>query len=379
MTHAGLPLSWTNTVINSFTGSAQGDPSYVLAMACDTEERVTVVAGAEFDLKVYDRQTLSCMGPLGRHAERINELAVAPGAAVEARSLVYSASSDGTTRAWDCRVDSPTKGQVACLQAGRDEVWSISPGEGHLLAAGTQTSVLVWDLRHATKPVSQWEVHTDAVTQVRFQPGSATTLLSASLDGLLCALDCRQTDEEAAVTAIHNVASPVSALGFFGEAPSSHVYCLTSLEELLVWDMQQGSCVAEYRNIRREISSDDEAAQAGGGASAPGIDYLIGCVWDATSHRLTLLAGEHSGVVHMLAVEPGSLVALHSLGSTMAHDSDVRCYHWGRSSLLTAGDDARICMWTPVGTGSTPAPSGRSEQQGGKANRTESTRRHTPY
>ena len=40
--------------------------------------------------------------------------------------------------------------------------------EGQLLAAGTSSAVLVWDVRKPSSVLRRYEVHTEAVTQVRF-------------------------------------------------------------------------------------------------------------------------------------------------------------------------------------------------------------------
>ena len=42
-----VPTQHRSTVINSFTGSAEGDPSYVLSLATDPSDRVAAVAGSE--------------------------------------------------------------------------------------------------------------------------------------------------------------------------------------------------------------------------------------------------------------------------------------------------------------------------------------------
>ena len=67
----------------------------------------------------------------------------------------------------------------------------MSARTGHLIAAGAQNAVLIWDMRNTSRPMCRWEMHTEEVSQVRFQPGSDHVLLSGSVDGLICALDCR--------------------------------------------------------------------------------------------------------------------------------------------------------------------------------------------
>ena len=351
------PFAHQRTVINSFSGAADDDPSYVLSLSGDATGRLAAVAGSEFDLKLYDRATLQPLGALGTpaHAGRINEIcfggAAAPG-------LLYSASSDHSVRVWDCA--SPgAAGPVATLHDRREEVFCLSASAGHLLAAGTQSAVLIWDTRRAGKPLCRWEVHTDEVTQVCFQPGSEHVLLSGSVDGLICALDCRHTSEDEAVTNIYNNEVPVSGLGFFGTAPAAHAYALSSVETLSVWNLQHsGACVARFDAIIRAPADDD-----GGGPAPEGVDYLVGCAYDEAAARLYLLAGEHSGTLHVLAVEPGALTVLSTLkgGPTSGHTADVRCCCWSGDALVTGGEDARLCLWSAAG-GSDAAAAPRSNK-----------------
>ena len=320
------PFAHQRTVINSFSGAADDDPSYVLSLSGDATGRLAAVAGSEFDLKLYDRATLQPLGALGTpaHSGRINEIcfggAAAPG-------LLYSASSDHSVRVWDC--GSPgAAGPVATLHDRREEVFCLSASAGHLLAAGTQSAVLIWDTRRAGKPLCRWEVHTDEVTQVCFQPGSEHVLLSGSVDGLICALDCRHTSEDEAVTNIYNNEVPVSGLGFFGTAPAAHAYALSSVETLSVWSLQQGVRLQHFDQIRRDLEAEEAHAAAAAAApatllaaaaappapsAADGIDFLVGCQWDAAAQKLYLVAGEHGGTAHLLRVEADALTVEASL------------------------------------------------------------------
>ena len=124
---AAPPFALHKTVINSFTGSANDDPSYVLSLAGDPAGRMAAVAGSEFDLKLYDRATLSPIGSAGSpaHEGRINEVCFGS----TALPLLYSASSDGTLRGWDCSAGSATAPALT-LRDRRDEVFCVSASVG---------------------------------------------------------------------------------------------------------------------------------------------------------------------------------------------------------------------------------------------------------
>jgi len=136
----------------------------------------------------------------------------------------------------------------------------------------------------------------------------------------------------------------VSGLGFFGDAPAAHAFCTSSIETLSIWSLQQGQQLKHFQQIRREQPEEDAPAAA---AASDGIDFLIGCQWDSAAQQLWLLAGEHSGSVHLLHVNADSLEVVQSLRPSTqgGHNSGVRAFHWGRASLLTGGEDGRLCLW----------------------------------
>jgi WD40 repeat protein len=186
------------------------------------------------------------------------------------------------------------------------------------------------------------------------------------------------------VTCILSTGRPVSRLGFFGPSPASHLYVLSSLETLSVWDLRDaGACISTYDSLRRQPDMlDEDEAQAS--PLGDGIDYLVGCQYEEDTNRLYLLAGEHVGTLHVLAVEQSAAVAVASLrgGAAGGHASDVRCFHWGKKSLLTGGEDARLCLWGAASDArAAGAPVGAAAGTSRKAERAgeKTQRRAAPY
>ncbi|RUP52008.1 LOW QUALITY PROTEIN: hypothetical protein BC936DRAFT_143594, partial [Jimgerdemannia flammicorona] len=73
------------------------------------------------------------------------------------------------------------------------------------------------------------ESHSEDVTQIHFHPAKSHTLLSASVDGLVCIYDVTLFDEDEALVAVVNSGSSVSKAGFFGP-DAEYLYCLTHIE-----------------------------------------------------------------------------------------------------------------------------------------------------
>ena len=362
------------------------EPSWVLNLACDVPGQRLAAATSRCEICLFDRPTMKPLTNLEVHGARVNEMTFAPA------SVLYSASSDGLIRGWDCKATSSSKPSTT-LRDAAEEVWSLSLGASHQLAAGTESAVVIWDLRKTAKPLCRWEVHTEAVTQVRYLNDSAR-LLSASMDGLVCELDCSQTEEDDAVLNVFNTESPVTTLGVFGANKSPRIYCTSSLETLTLWDIATGDRIGLFDQVRTTdagtVSSGKLSVEAGSGGS---VDYLIGCQWDERTQQLLLLTGAHSGVVHISAVEvstvavdsPGGfkLRRLHSLPCretqpSVGHAGDVRCFHWGGDRFLTGGEDGGICAWTER-AGEWAERVGAVEKKMKKKSKQEGKSRHAPY
>ena len=52
--------------------------------------------------------------------------------------------------------------------------------------------------------------------------------------------------------------------------------------------------------------------------AADGVDFLVGCQWDAAVQKLYLVAGDHGGTAHLLRVEADALTVEASLRSRPA-------------------------------------------------------------
>lgn len=111
------------------------------------------------------------------------------------------------------------------------------------MALGAEGEVLLWDVRQ-TKTAAKFEeshMEDSSVTQVHFHPTQNHFLVSGDEDGLICAYDCTQmNDEDEAVVSVLNTEQSVSKLGFFG-AQSDMLYCITQSEMLSLWNLQRVS------------------------------------------------------------------------------------------------------------------------------------------
>ena len=256
----------------------------------------------------------------------------------------------------------------------------------------------------------RYEVHTEAVTQVRFQPNGTGMLLSGSMDELLCEIDTRISDEEDAVTGVHNTESPITSIGFFGEAATS-AWVVSSTDVVSTWELAApetdlarlslhdtlvGHRAADYLEHENDGGLAATAASGGsGGAEAsrlPFLDCLVGCHWDARTARLLLVGGCKSGATHLYELGGGGgdgksgsggvggVRHVHALSG--GHTDVVRCFHIGAgcTSILTGGEDAKLCAWgEPQAAASDAAATGEAAAAAGPSKKKEKQGRAKPY
>jgi len=347
------------------------------ALCLDAYEDQVALATSERVLQSRDCHTLALRweARAGAHESRINELCFPA-----ARSL-YSASSDGTVKVWDLAASVP----VTRIDVGED-IWSVHiEGSSPSLALGCESAVVVWDLRRTATPLARYEIHTEAVTQVRWRPGTCAAgtsrLLSAAMDGLICEIDCTNADEEEAVVSVLNTESPVVGLGLCG-APSapahalpSWVWALSACDELSLWNLEASERCARWDGMVAHATADvlgDEAVQSGGavveaepattasttgvagrGGGHPFLDHLAGCAWDVAAGCLLLAASAPGGTAHVAEViyprgvdEGGPQWRAATRAGAAATDR-LRAFHYrphDRTWLLASEDGSmRLC------------------------------------
>jgi WD40 repeat protein len=257
---------------------------------------------------------------------------------------------------------------------------------GSLLAAGVGDQVLFWDRRAGGKPAGSFgDTHAGDVTQVRFHPGRANALVSASDDGLLAVFDAGAgLDEDEGFRAGLNIDTAPVRLGFYGPG-GAKLWCCTSTETLHLWewaaacddDSPGGNGVLGEALAARQCLAAAAALSAGPAAAAlgAGVDYLIGCEYNADADRLCLAAGTSEGTAGIFpVVEPraGTPAGGLAFGTPVAtllggHVEVVRSVLWPGAAgemCLSGGEDARICLWSSAGRSSAPTASGGGGSSG---------------
>jgi len=293
---------------------------------------------------------------------------------------VITSGADGLVRLFDLRVSAACGASSAAAAANtskalsravaevclprKEEALSVSIGYGGALAAvgGSRGLIHFYDLRSVGGPgvgnggtssntddrpslLGTYEdAHTEEVTRVRFQPspdlsGTTTSLLvSSSEDGLVCTHDTSKPNEEAALSSVLNVGTPLRDVGFFGPAGEG-LYCLTGSETISVWHHDSAQRLCDFgADVRDHLSN----------SAGCDIGYLVGCTWDG--NELSLLGGNSEGNAAVFRIDAGSMTLSHTMSG--GHKGCVRGFVVSRDViqsrhrvLVTGGEDARLCEW----------------------------------
>lgn len=295
-------------------------------------------------------------------------------------NLLGASSANGRVCVVDVRQPSPA---LTFNVPQNEEALSVSLGYDGVLAAVGSSKPLVHfhDIRQNGSLLGTYhDAHTEEVTRVRFQTPQSSVLMSASEDGLACIFDTSKPSEEAALSSVLNVQTPLREVDFFGPSLEG-VYCLTGSETLSVWHHESAQRICDFgHDVRQKLSTL---------AQGTNVDYLVDCKWDTSRQELSLLAGNHSGDAYMYRVDAGALSLSHVLRG--GHRGDVRAWcQLSRSDLfVTVGEDARMCEWNRLGSpsnlfspdigGAKKAPIFTPPNGGGPSRRQKSKKNTSPY
>mmetsp|Transcript_5282 Transcript_5282/g.14829 ORF Transcript_5282/g.14829 Transcript_5282/m.14829 type:complete len:476 (+) Transcript_5282:130-1557(+) len=366
------------------TSDRDDDGSSTQTTTTTTAPETIACALSNGEVQVYDTQRLHLARSFKEQSpqvgnastSRITDLKYGP------QNSLVSADQNGLVKVFDLR--QAKVGSQVQLPPGQPALCMDFGFEGGYLAAvgSSKARVHFYDLRNPSQLLGSYvDSHRDDITQVAFyKPGSSSSsssinnqnnvnanngtaglLLTASEDGLMCLFDTTQPTEETALKSVINVNAPIRKAGFCN---NNALYCLTGNETLSLWNGETGSLIYDFGwNSRQDMLSAAKSSSpnnSGVTSSLNSIDYLVDARY--TNGQLVVLAGDSTGNSALFKVSNNPhnhhngnngqrqwhLDHLESLVG--GHRGVVRAWcplgndpnSW---SLVTAGEDARLCEW----------------------------------
>ena len=163
---------------------------YVFDVELNIDFTKLIISCSDNTLSVYDYESMVLQSKIPAHTDTINCIE----SSKESPFLVYSGSSDGIVALWDLRLGA----KAVLTYKIPEEVYALSVGFADtLLTTAYDSSILFFDLRNGAsknrtlknKLAEYPDVHSDFVTQLKFNPSNQNILTSAAEDGLICILD----------------------------------------------------------------------------------------------------------------------------------------------------------------------------------------------
>jgi WD repeat-containing protein 89 len=95
----------------------------------------------------------------------------------------------GTRKSLNC-VDLRLQTKVLEIPKIKNEFLSFDISQSRLASIGTElfqdSPLLFYDLRNSSQPIGKFDVHSDDITQVKFNPADSNLMMTGSTDGLFC-------------------------------------------------------------------------------------------------------------------------------------------------------------------------------------------------
>ncbi|KAL2649720.1 hypothetical protein R1flu_017848 [Riccia fluitans] len=329
------------------------DPDYIFEIAVNGQKSNMAVSLSTNAIKLYSPETGAYVGDCLGHTSTISGISFPD---PNSPMLLLSSSADGTIRTWDIR----NRKEVAAIRhpTPGSEIWNFSVGGiTNQVAAGGDSQVLIWDWRTRNLMSELDELHTEAVTQVHYHPAKRELLFTASVDGLINIIDTSQSlkPEDLQYDTL-SVGTSIGKIGFYGRY-SQMLWCLTHIETLSVWDLEEKMQAAEFKETRTNASFK---------WGLDNVNYLIDCFSPSGTDDLWLAAGNNDGAMGFFPtsfpkpVHPSvpSLGVFGEVGCVLegGHQGVVRTV-WLSQNLdteqslfaWTGGEDGRLCSWSRSG------------------------------
>mmetsp|Transcript_25030 Transcript_25030/g.74681 ORF Transcript_25030/g.74681 Transcript_25030/m.74681 type:complete len:380 (+) Transcript_25030:133-1272(+) len=345
-----------------------GRDVYIFKLGCSCDGTALAAATSEHTICVLDPASLRPVQTLRGHADAVEDLSFFQGDG----ACLASCSQDGSARVWDLRAGGPAAAARRFAVSSR-EAYSCSVGRSdRALACAASEKVHLFDVAQGRRLCVYKESHTDVVNHVRFHPGDTTRLLSGAEDNLVVVLDTNHAREDEAMLGVIPNDECVRSFTLIG--PDRNVLCCASTtEDVRIYSLGSddfGARRAEFLGLR---CSEVLAREESGG-------YLVETFYDQPSGQVLLLAGAGSvGELVLFSVAAAGPVPVAALSAPAdgadpaalrGHDGIVRsavCIPG--STIVTAGEDGRVCAWRVEPTGAC----GRTSAEGAHRLRLEPT------
>ena len=338
----------------------------------------------------------------------------------------------GRTTLWDLRAHPGTVAPTpACVLGNTQRAQAMCANrDGHTLAVACGERLCLWDARQPARALAVYrDIHTDDVTCLCFARSHPRTLVSGSMDALVCATDTSQAPDDddsssaaAAAAAGHggddddmedgeygelldavlSVEHPVERIEFLGD-DDTHLSVITCDECVSLWSLptvcvpfpihlllvvavvvvvtapahffvssspppsSQSERLADYGDPRERLLGPDGVP----------MNHVVAVKRDRATGADLLVATTGAGALGLFVLRGRDIVPLVATAPAgtapvpAGHSDLVRCAALCNSFVVTGAEDSRVCAWTatplpPADAAPAPVPQEAAAAPGGQ-------------
>lgn len=156
-----------------------------------------------------------------------------------------------------------------------------------------------------------------------------------------------------ALDSVMNAECAVRTVGFFGPQ-SEGIFCCTNTESLSLWHAAGAQRIVDFGDVRALARGEEDTSTDGGDEERQArqkwgvaVDGIVGCRYEAGADRLRILTSGFEGGACVATVSPGGIVPEAVLEG--GHAEQVRAFDWQGQTIVTGGEDAKVCVWRAPG------------------------------
>ncbi|KAH0787287.1 WD domain-containing protein [Histomonas meleagridis] len=200
---------------------------------------------------------------------------------------------------------------------------------GKILAAGTNSGVLTWDVRKPEGIFRHVNIQPEEVSSIEFHPFASSTFLSGDDDGNLLLYDLDGPNQEDSILFYSNDNNPVFQCGFCGV---DTVFTLRRTAGIRLWNIFDNTKDVFYDDLRNDTDNS--------------FSYPIDAHW-CGEYVMTVGGDSEGGVALVLCSQSevklfGKLEKAHN---ECVNASYLHIFDDGSMHLLLAGDAGQMTFW----------------------------------
>ena len=201
--------------------------------------------------------------------------------------------------------------------------------DGCLIGAGTDSGVLIWDVRQTEGSFKHVNIQPDSIGALEFHPTAPSVFLSGDDDGNLLLFDIDEPDDEEGTIFCSNDIVPVFQCGFCG---IENVFTLRRTAGIHLWNFLDPSQDVIYEDLRP--------------CTENSFDFPVDAHW--CGEWLMVVGGDSEGGASLSLVSREGAKLFHRIPN--AHKDCINASHLdvlenGSINLYLAGDGGQLSFW----------------------------------